>query len=138
MYNAAKQYILDGTVDLDTTTFHAKLVSGASAALVSDYTRDTFASCGAKLANSNLLTLTAVSVTVGASAKASRWDVADMVFTASGGNISSCQYVVIGVSTGKAICWSKLSTAAFTVSQNNTLTVTINASGVFELTGMVT
>jgi hypothetical protein len=42
------------------------------------------------------------------------------------------------VSNGKAIAWCKMSSAAFSVGAGSTLTVQINASGVFELTGGVT
>ena len=47
-------------------------------------------------------------------------------------------YLVIAASntTGgnQALCWSKLSTAAFSVTSGNTLTIQVNAAGVFALT----
>jgi hypothetical protein len=138
MYNTAKQYIIDGTVDLDTTVLKMKIAKGTAAANVSAYGRSTFASITGAPSNMSQKTLTAVSVTIGSTASTARFDCADVVFTASGGASTSCQYAVIGVSGGKAICWSKLSTASFDVSSGNTLTITINASGVFELTGMTT
>ena len=138
MYNSAKQYILDGTVDLDTTIFKMKIVKGTAAANVSAYARSTFASITGAPSNMSQKTLTAVSITIGSTASTARWDVADVVFTASGGDSTSCQYAVIGVSNGKAICWCRLSSAAFNVTSGNTLTIAINASGVFELTGMTT
>lgn len=138
VYNSAKRYLLNGTIDLDTSLLKMKLVKGTAAANVSDYTRSTFASVTGLPSNTAQKTLTALSVTVGASAKVARFDVADVVFTASGGNATSVQYAVIGVSGGKALCWCQLSSAVFTVSSGNTLTITINASGVFELTGGTT
>ncbi|MCC6359567.1 MAG: hypothetical protein IT450_12555, partial [Phycisphaerales bacterium] len=51
------------------------------------------------------------------------------VFTASGANITSIMYAVIYVSGGKALCWSKLSTAAFSVTSGNTLTIGANSTG---------
>jgi hypothetical protein len=83
-------------------------------------------------------TLPSITVTAGASAKVIRFDAADLVFTASTASAFSVLYAVIYVSGGKAICWSKLSTSGFSVTATNTLTVGINASGIWELTGGVT
>ncbi len=77
-------------------------------------------------------------VSAGASAKELRFTFDAVVFTASGGNVTSIQYAVLGISGGKALGWCKLSTAVFTLSSGNTLTITPNASGVFTLTGGTT
>lgn len=76
--------------------------------------------------------------TAGTSAGQQKWDIsADTVFTASGSNISLIQYGVlvysVGATSGFTLCWSKLSTSAFSVTTGNTLTVQYNASGVFTL-----
>ena len=133
VYREAKKYIMNGTIDLDATTLRAKLVSGASAALVSNYTRSTYASCGTKITNTNELSLTTIAITALNGSNTQKFDCADLVFTASGGNATSAQYAVIGVSNGKAIAWCKLTTAAVTIT--STLTVTINANGIFTLHG---
>ncbi len=61
------------------------------------------------------------------------------VWTATGGNIGALKFAAIfvsGASAGakKLVCFSQLSTAGFTITTNNTLTITESASGVFNLT----
>ena len=64
------------------------------------------------------------------------------VQTATGGNITSVKVLGIVATTGastkttanKVLCYCTLSTASFQISQNNTLTITPNASGLFYLT----
>jgi hypothetical protein len=141
VYNEAKKYMLTGDIDLNTSALRMKLLKGTKAAAVSDYTRSTFASLthiATNLGLSVLRTLTNVAVTAGASAKEIKFDFDDEVWTASGGDVTSIQYAVIGVSGGKALAWCKLSTAAITVTSGNTLTITIHASGAFTLTGGTT
>ncbi len=140
VYNEAKKYLLTGDLDLNAGLMRMKLLKGTKAAAVSDYTRSTFASLPhiTSALATPLRTLTNVAVTAGASAKEIKFDFDDEVWTASGGNITSIQYAVIGVSGGKALAWCKLSSAAFAVTDTNTLTIQINASGAFTLTGGVT
>lgn len=140
VYNEAKKYLLTGDLDLNAGLMRMKICAGTKAAAVSDYTRSTFASLTQLTGNitTPLRTLTNVAVTAGASAKEIKFDFDDEVWTASGGDITSIQYAVIGVSGGKALAWCKLSTAAFAVTSGNTLTIAINASGAFTLTGGVT
>ena len=138
VYNEAKKYLLTADLDLDAAAMRIKLVKGTAAANVSDFTRSTFASITG--APSNLKapatkSLTGLLITAGASAKAIKFDATDPVFTASGGTATSIQYAVIGISGGKALCWCKLSTASFPVTAGNTLTIQLNASGIFTLTG---
>ena len=141
VYNEAKKYLLDGTIDLDTNVLGIKIVKGGGATAVSDFTRSTFASCGTAVtfAGAKLFhTIDTVTLGSGASAKVTRFDCANEVFTASGAQ-TSLLYMVLGVATtgGKAIAWSKIS-AAQSLGAGSTLTVTINASGIFELSGGVT
>ncbi len=140
VYNEAKKFLMTGSIDLDTSAMRMKIVKGTKAAAVSDYTRSTFASLTHATTNitTPLRTLTNVAVTAGASAKEIKFDFDDEVWTASGGNLTSIQYAVIGVSNGAALAWCKLSTAAIDVTSGNTLTITINASGAFTLTGGTT
>ena len=140
VYNKAKKFLMTGAIDLDTSAMRMKIMKGTKAAAVSDYTRSTFASLTHMTSNitTPLRTLTNVAVTAGASAKEIKFDFDDEVFTASGGNLSSVQYAVIGVSGGAALAWSKLSTAAFDVTSSNTLTIAIHESGAFTLTGGTT
>ena len=78
--------------------------------------------------------LASVVWTVGASAKQYKFDAADLVWTATGGPLTNVKYLALGVSGGKALCWSKLSTSQFTVTIGNTLTIQFAAAGIFTLT----
>ncbi len=134
VYNSAKRYLVNGTIDLDTTAIKAYLLKSTSNA--STFTLSTQAALtnpvsaggykGAKL-------LTLMSVKQGASAKQSKWSAAPTIWTASGANIGSVMYCVLAVTAGKLICWSKLSTAAFNVTTGNTLTLNMNALGIFTI-----
>jgi len=140
VYNEAKKYLLTADLDLNATTVRVKLVKGTAAANVSDYTRSTFASITGAPVNvsPNSKSLAGLAITAGSSAKEIKFDATDPVWTASGGDATSIQYAVIGVSGGKALAWCKLSTAAFSVTNTNTLTVQFNASGIFTVTGGTT
>lgn len=67
---------------------------------------------------------------VGASAAQYRFDTTLQVWTASGGNISAVKFVVqyksVSAGGGPLICRSQLSTAQFSISNGNTLTITPN------------
>lgn len=136
LYNEAKKYIGNGTIVLGTSAFKLKLTTSASNA--STFTLSTFASVtneisarGGYVANGKLLTTMAW--TVGASAKSYKFDSDDVVFTASGSSLINVKFAVIGLSGGKALCWSKLSTAQFTITSPNTLTIQMAALGIFTM-----
>jgi len=129
VYNEAKQYMLIGTIDLDAATLRMALHKSTSNA--STFTLSTWASVTVPVAGggyTGVKTLTA-SVTTGANASTYKFTFANVTYTASGADITSVMYAVIYISGGKAICWSKLSTAAFTVTNGNTLTIAANATG---------
>lgn len=134
IYNEAKKYLVDGTIDLNTDTITIGLYKGSSNA--STFTLSTLASVTVAVSGgyTGAKTLANVVLTAGASAKQIKFDADDVIFTASGADLASVQFAVIGESAGKAICWSKLSTAAFTVTSGNTLTVQFNSAGIFTLT----
>ena len=140
MYNEAKKYLWIADIDLNGGALRMKLLAGTKSAAVSNYTRSTFASLTHITTNVGTPVVTPgnVYVSAGASAKELRFTFDACVFTASGGTVTSIQYAVIGISGGKAIGWCKLSTAVFSLSSGNTLTITPNASGVFTLTGGTT
>lgn len=136
IYNKAKKYIGNGTIVLGTTAMKLKLCNSASNA--STFTLSTFASVSGEISATggyvaNGLALGNKVWTVGASAKQYKFDASDLVFTASGASLNNIKFGVIGVSGGKAVCWSKLSTAQFTVTTGNTLTIQFNAAGIFTL-----
>jgi hypothetical protein len=140
IYNEAKKYLLTSDIDLNGTIIRVKLLAGTKSAAVSNYTRSTFASLTHITGNLGVAikSLPGLIVTAGASAKEIKFDSTAFIFTASAGNVTSVQYAVIGVSGGKCLAWCKLSTAVFTVTVGNTLTITPHASGIFTLTGGTT
>jgi len=140
IYNEAKKYLLTADLDLNSTIVRVKILAGTKSAAVSNYTRSTFASLTHITTNLSaaILSLPGLIVTAGASAKEIKFDSTAFVFKATGGNVTSVQYAVIGISGGKALAWCKLSSAVFTITDGNTLTVTPHASGIFTLTGGTT
>lgn len=129
VYNEAKLYMFNGTVDLDTNVVKMALYKSTSNA--STFTLSTGASVTIPVNSAGYTgakTLTA-SIIVGANASTYKFTFGNVIFTASGADMTSVMYAVIYVSGGKAICWSKLSTAIFTVTNGNTLTIAANATG---------
>jgi hypothetical protein len=139
VYSEAKKYLL--TADLDLNAGRVKIGIYKASSNASTYTLSTFASVTVKASvgiKTQEKTLGSITVTAGASAKVIRFDGTNMVFTASTASAFSCLYAVIGISGGKALAWCKMSTSGFSVTATNTLTIAINASGIFELSGGVT
>ena len=133
LYNSAKKYLLNGTVDLDTNTLKAQLHKSTSNA--STFTLSLLSEINTPVTGGGYAakTMGTLSVIQGVSAKQIKFDAADLVWTATLSAIVSIMYLVIGVSGGKAICWSKLTTAVFTLSTSNTLTIQFNSAGIFTL-----
>jgi hypothetical protein len=77
--------------------------------------------------------------TTGASTKQLKftYSTVGLVFTASGASLSNIKYALIrtssGAGAGKVLCFCTLSTAAFTITSPNTLTILPPATGVFTL-----
>lgn len=139
VYNEAKKYLMTGAIDLDTNIIKIGIYKASSNA--STYTLSTFASVTVKASagiKTQEKTLGSIAVTAGASAKVIKFDATNMVFTASTASAFSCLYAVIGVSGGKALCWCKMSTSGFSVTATNTLTIGLNASGIFDVSGGAT
>jgi hypothetical protein len=82
--------------------------------------------------------LTNVAWTIAGDPASVKWDADDLIFTASAANLSGIQFAVIrnsvGATSGHLLCWSQLSTAAFSVTSGNTLTVQFATAGIFTLT----
>ena len=136
IYNEAKKYIMNGTIVLGTSVLKLKLCTSASNAAT--LTLSTFASVDNEIPLSggyaaNGKALASMEVTSVLSAKSFSFDAADLVFTASNSSLSNIKFAVVGISGGKALCYSKLSTAPFTVTSPNTLTIVFHANGLFEL-----
>ena len=138
LYAKAKEYIGDGTITLGAGGFKMALFKGSSNA--STVTLSTLASVtvqasgGAYTAGGKYLAPSAGTWTLAGSTVTFDYTTLGITFTASGSNISAVQYAVIHNSAGKLLCWSKLSSSAFSVADPNTLTVLPAATGVFTLT----
>ncbi|NIT14787.1 MAG: hypothetical protein GTN99_11295 [Candidatus Dadabacteria bacterium] len=135
-YNKAKEYIGDATIDLDTDNFRMSLYissSNAATATLTALSQVTNQVAEANGYSSSGKALAGVTWATGASASEMRFDATANVWTAAGGNISAIQFAVIWASGGNLVCYSQLSTAPFSVSDGNTLTITPSANGIFEL-----
>lgn len=143
-YNMFKEYMADGTIDLDGHDFMLALYTNSSNADTS--TLSTRGSITNEVANGNGYatggkTLSAVTWAQGTSAGQRRFDATAKIFSASGGDIANIQYAVIydnstGTSAGdrKLVCRSTLSSSQFTVTNGNTLTITPHdPNGIFTL-----
>lgn len=136
-YQIMKRKLLDGTVDLDAAnafTMHlytsgsnaTDLTTSTSGSLTNQLTAGAggYTTLGVTLAN----LLTTHSGSVG------QWDFDDVIFTASGSDMSQLRFAVVKHS-GIPVIYSELSTAGFNVTSGNTLTIQIAASGAMEITG---
>ena len=137
VYDQVLEYLMDATIDLDTETFSLALFTSGSNA--STLTLSTLGSVTNQLASGNNYSssgrqLSGETWASGASSGERRFDATDIVLTASGGNWSNVQFAVIYERSGGLIlCKSKLSTTAFDILDGNTLTITFDALGIFEL-----
>lgn len=139
MYNKALEYIGDGTIDLDTHTFKIALFTSAMTPNVA--TQSVLADITAnQLSTANGYTsggATLGTVTWTESSGTVTFDADDPSWTASGGSITA-RYAVIYDDTPTSpadplLCYSLLdnSPADVTVTDGNTLTIQLNASGIF-------
>jgi hypothetical protein len=137
-YNSFKEFIADGTTDLDTNTFKVLLTSSSYTPSASTHTVK--ADVTNELATANGYTAggaTLGSVTWGQSGGTATFDAADTVWTASGGSITA-RYAVIYDDTSASdilVAYILLDTtpADVTATSGNTLTLAWNASGIFTL-----
>lgn len=143
IYAKAKQYFGNGTITLGAGVFKMQLHrTSASAAILVLSTRSLASSIPAEISATggyvaggrNLLPATGQWV-VGTSAKQYKftYTTAGLVFTASGASLTNIRYALIKNSAGKLLCFTTLSTAAFTITSPNTVSILPAASGVFTL-----
>lgn len=146
MYHQAKEWIGDGTIDLDGHEFKMALFTAASNCTT--LTHDEYGDLDNEVANGDGYT-TAGEACTGTITAANQWlrnvdsvkfDCDDVVWTAAGAGIT-CRYAVIyddTHATKALLCYSLLDNAPANVvaTAGNTLTVTIHGDGVFTLTGM--
>lgn len=139
LFHGAKEYIADGTIDLDSDTFKCILLASSwTPSLSAD---DAYADISAnELSTANGYTaggFTCTNVTWVNSSGTMTFDMDDPTWTASGGAITA-RYAAIfsDTSTGdKLLCYSLLDQTPADVSaaDGTAFVVQINASGVFQL-----
>lgn len=127
--------LLNGDFDLDTDTFLCALFLSTSNIGAAS---TTYAGVTNEHANANGYTTGGVSVgalTLSGTTTVTVDDPADMVWTASGGSITA-RFAVIYESGGKVLCYCLLDStpADVAATTGNTLTIALNASGIFALT----
>lgn len=146
LYDKAKQYLADGTFDLDATSdWKMALFQSSSNANTLTNTVDVYGDLTNEVANgSGYLTggsaITGVTWTEASGTVT--FDCDNVVWTASGGTITARFAVIYKNATVNSVvkpllCVCLLDTAPADVSatSGNTLTIQINASGVFTLSG---
>jgi len=138
-YNSFREKLGEGDFDLSGTSvgFYLALHTSAASALVNTKTLSTQASLANEVANGNGYATGGASVTSRTWASVAtdkyRFDSTAVVWTATGGTIANIKYAVAYQAGGKLVCFSKLTTSQFTLAEDNTLSVTPSASGIFEL-----
>lgn len=132
--NAGRTSLLNGDFDLDTNTFlMALFLSTSNIGAAST----TYAGVTNEHANANGYTTGGISMgvlTLAGTTTVTVDDPADLVWTASGGSIVA-RFAVIYKSAGNVLCYCLLDStpADVTATSGNTLTVALNASGIFTL-----
>jgi hypothetical protein len=149
VYDLAKKYLADGTHDLDdTTNWKMALFLSTSNANTLSVGTAVYGDLTNEHANANGYTTGGVAVAAESWTNASgtvTFTLANGLWTASGGSIVARFAVIYRNATVNTIvkpllCVSLLDTtpADVTVTTGNTLTVSINASGAFTLSGATT
>lgn len=146
LYDKAKQYLADGTFDLDdTTNWKMALFLSTSNCDTLTNTNDVYGDLTNEVANGLGYTTGGAAITGVTWTESSgtiTFDCDNVVWTASGGSIVARFAVIYKNATVNTIvkpllCVSLLDTtpANVTATDGNTLTIAINASGVFTLSG---
>lgn len=132
-YNTFREYKSDGTVDLDGDTFKVLLTTSAytpdseAHSVLTDITNE--------VSGNGYARQTLTSVTWNRSTNTMTFDSADPVFTASGGSIVARYWVIYDDTpvspADPLVAWGLIDNtpADVTVTDGNTLTLQVNASG---------
>lgn len=146
IYDLAKKYLADGTHDLDdTTNWKVALFLSTSNANTLSVGTNVYGDLTNEHANANGYTTGGVALPTETWTNAAgtiTWDAADVVWTASGGSIVARFAVIYRNATVNAIvkpllavCLLDTAPADVTATTGNTLTIQMNASGIFTLSG---
>jgi hypothetical protein len=139
MYDAAKAKIGNGTFDMDSHTFKIQLHTNSY--VPNRATQAVRADLSNELSTANGYTAggaTLGSVTFNQSGGTATWDAADPSWTASGGSIGPFRIAVIYDDTAASddlVCYCILDSADITATTGQTVTLTLNASGILTLSG---
>ena len=143
LYNSAKEYIGDGTIDLDGDTFNIILCDASSNAATLSTT--TYGGLTGELATASGYTQTGValtSVTWTNSLGTLTFDAADASWLATGGNIAAYYSVIYSdtATNDELLCYSLLDTtpSLVTASDGNPFTMAMSSNGIFRLGGGTT
>ena len=132
--NASRTKMLDGTFDFDTNTFKVALFLSTSNIGAAS---TTYAGVTNEHANANGYTTGGISLgalTLSGTTTVTVDDPSDMVWTASGGSITA-RFAVLYKDAGDVVAYCLLDStpADVTATNGNTLTIALNASGIFTL-----
>ena len=137
IYNMAKEYIGDNTLDLDGAENWQialfKTVSSGTDTLsaYSELTSEVDNGNGYVTTGTSLLSVT---WTTGDSAGEMRFDCSNPFWSCDTANITSIKMAVIYASDGELLCYSTLTTTGeIEVTPTNRITLTLPANGIFEL-----
>jgi hypothetical protein len=143
LYNSAKEFIGDGTIDLDTHTFKIALFTSASNAntltnsVLADLTNQVASGTGYTTGGATL-----TGVTWAQTGGTATFDADNVSWTASTGSITA-RFAVIYDDTAAsdellAVCLLDTAPADVTATDGNQLQINFNASGIFTLSGATT
>ena len=140
LYNSAKEYIGDETIDLDGDTFNMVLCDASSNAATLSVT--TYGGLTGELATASGYTQTGVvltNVTWTNSSGTLTFDASDVSWLATGGSIAAYYSVIMDdtATNDELLCYSLLDTtpSLITATDGNPFTVAMNSNGIFRLGG---
>lgn len=137
MFDSAKEFIADGTIDLDSDTFKVALFTNALTPNRS--TQSELADLSNEVANGNGYATGGVAltgVTWGQTGGVATFDANDPSWTASGASIGPFRIAVIYSDTSvgdKLLCYCVLDSADITISDGATFEIRLHANGIFQL-----
>lgn len=133
-YSKLKQWLQDGTVDLDNDTIVVALLNEGYTPV---HTHSTTAQLSNEVSAGGYARQALSGVSIAATASAFTLDAADMVWTASGAAFTAYHWVMIDetVAGDGLLAWGLIdnSPAKVTVTDGNTLTLTWNSNGIWKL-----
>lgn len=137
LYDSAREFIGDGTIDLDTHTFQVQLhtasyVPDASHSVKADLTDEVANGVGYTTGGESL-----ANVTWGHTGTTATWDADDTAWTASGGDIGPFRYAVIlddTAASDELLGYIDLG-GNFVITDGNPGTIVWPASGIMSITG---